>query len=127
MSFFDTTPMGRIINRFSKDVDVVDVTLPAVGMLGVHIIFERSRIEKYTHLKYYFLSSETDSSHRARTYIPNFSHPIRNMLHDTIFPHLPTAAGTRVLHDPTLLCYDVAATDTNRVGVALANILTLSR
>lgn len=39
MELFDTTPTGRIINRFAKDVDVVDNVLPAVIRSWVMMVF----------------------------------------------------------------------------------------
>ena len=38
MSFFDTTPLGRILNRFSKDIYVIDEAIPR-SMRWVYIQF----------------------------------------------------------------------------------------
>jgi ABC-type multidrug transport system fused ATPase/permease subunit len=36
MSYFETTPLGRIINRFTYDVEVLDIEL-SVSMTGLMI------------------------------------------------------------------------------------------
>uniref|UniRef100_A0A0L8GHH2 ABC-type glutathione-S-conjugate transporter n=1 Tax=Octopus bimaculoides TaxID=37653 RepID=A0A0L8GHH2_OCTBM len=40
MSFFDTTPIGRIINRFSRDIDVVDNTLAFIIRRWLQIVLQ---------------------------------------------------------------------------------------
>ncbi|VDD89289.1 unnamed protein product [Enterobius vermicularis] len=39
MAFFDTTPVGRILNRFGKDIDVIDQLLPTNFRYFVMCIF----------------------------------------------------------------------------------------
>lgn len=39
MELFDTTPTGRVMNRFSKDIDVVDNVLPHVLRSWIFMFF----------------------------------------------------------------------------------------
>lgn len=40
LRLFDVTPIGRILARFSKDIDVLDTTLPFYVTDGLYCFFE---------------------------------------------------------------------------------------
>lgn len=40
LAFFEVTPIGRILSRFSKDIDVVDITLPGKLIGLIYCFFE---------------------------------------------------------------------------------------
>ena len=40
MSFFDTTPLGRIVNRFSNDMDVIDEGLSQIWSLFLSVLLD---------------------------------------------------------------------------------------
>ena len=44
MRFFDTAPLGRVVARFAKDLDVVDNRLPQILADWIYCLFEVPRI-----------------------------------------------------------------------------------
>lgn len=53
ITFFDITPAGRILSRFAKDIDVLDITLPEILNDLIYVIFE---VNQYQYFNFVFIS-----------------------------------------------------------------------
>lgn len=47
LHFFEVTPMGRILARFSKDVDILDTLLPMQATDVIYCAFEVNPLSRY--------------------------------------------------------------------------------
>ncbi|XP_055308206.1 ATP-binding cassette sub-family C member 2-like, partial [Sitodiplosis mosellana] len=110
MELFDTTPVGRVLNRFSKDVDLVDNTLPMCiltwistffGTLSILVVIS---VSTYLFLAvivpigivYYFVQ---------RFYIPTSRqlHRLESISRSPIYSHF----GESIQGAPTIRAYNV--------------------
>lgn len=46
LRYFDTTPVGRIMSRFSKDIDTLDQLLPQLIINFVWLLFEVTKTRR---------------------------------------------------------------------------------
>jgi ABC-type multidrug transport system fused ATPase/permease subunit len=57
LSFFDITPRGRVVSRFSFDVDVCDLALPMMVKVWPNQFFRVSAAAEAAHTLVLFLAS----------------------------------------------------------------------
>lgn len=104
MLFFETTPLGTILNRFSRDVDTIDVSLPRV-FSGFFRTFAGVVGESHSFLS---CSAQTDLEFEFSRY------GRCHLIFSSRFPPHPRSGPPRLSPHPDLLPCDFSRTQATR-------------
>lgn len=88
LQFFEVTPLGRILSRFSKDVDIMDTSLPTQASDVIYCAFEVMSVFNY----YFFIYDCRANTGGTRDMVCTKSHLLMSSILFNIFPKYPFVA-----------------------------------
>lgn len=132
LTWYDTTPLGRILTRFSKDVDSIDTSLVAsLGMLGMCIFFVAGSLAAIIFATPWFALALVPTGAiyvYINRYFRNAAREIKrfdSILRSPIFSHFSETLTGQVTIRAFGLVRQFAATNADRVASSVSAYYTL--
>lgn len=108
MTMFDTTPLGRILSRFSKDMEAIDIDLPGILQFGLSLFFS-----VISHFILPFMNFQTITNVFSTNEKKGFGNTCCNQCINTIIFGGHITNHHNLLFRATILCRNIKAIKTS--------------